>query len=72
MPKHKPCKAVLKRFRVTATGKLKFKRAGKSHLNSTFSGEKNRQMRKTRYVTAGDLVKMEAMLGRRLSPANPR
>ena len=44
MPKMKTYKGIAKRFRVTATGKLKRKQAGKKHLNSHTSGKRKRQL----------------------------
>jgi large subunit ribosomal protein L35 len=38
-------KASKKRFRVTATGKLKRAQAGKKHLNSHKTGKRKRQLR---------------------------
>jgi large subunit ribosomal protein L35 len=45
MPKMKTHKASKKRFRVTATGKLKRAQAGKKHLNSHKTGKRKRQLR---------------------------
>jgi len=45
MPKMKTHKASKKRFRVTASGKLKRTSAGKKHLNSHKSGKRKRQLR---------------------------
>jgi len=45
MPKMKTHKASKKRFRVTATGKLKRSRAGKKHLNSPKAAKRKRQLR---------------------------
>ncbi len=45
MPKMKTHKASKKRFRVTATGKLKRTQAGKKHLNSSKTGKRKRQLR---------------------------
>ncbi len=45
MPKMKTHKGSKKRFRVTATGKLKRKQAGKRHLNSSKSGTRKRHLR---------------------------
>jgi len=45
MPKQKTHKASKKRFRVTATGKLKRSQAGKKHLNSPKTGKRKRQLR---------------------------
>ena len=45
MPKMKTHKGSKKRFRVTASGKLKRKQAGKRHLNSTKTGARKRHLR---------------------------
>jgi len=45
MPKMKTHKASKKRFRVTATGKIKRQQAGKRHLNSHKSGARKRHLR---------------------------
>ena len=46
MPKMKTHKASKKRFRVTATGKLKRVQAGKKHLNSHKTGERKAHLRR--------------------------
>lgn len=45
MPKQKTHKASKKRFKVTASGKLKRVQAGKKHLNSHKSGKRKRHLR---------------------------
>lgn len=45
MPKQKTHKATKKRFRLTATGKVKHRPAGKSHRNSRMSQKRTRQLR---------------------------
>ncbi|HVS38839.1 MAG TPA: 50S ribosomal protein L35 [Gemmataceae bacterium] len=45
MPKMKTHKASKKRFRVTATGKLKRSQAGKKHLNSPKTAKRKRKLR---------------------------
>jgi large subunit ribosomal protein L35 len=45
MPKMKTYKAISKRFRVTAKGKLKRRQAGKKHLESHKSAKRKRQLR---------------------------
>ena len=47
MPKKKTNKAAAKRLRVTATGKLKFKRPGRGHLLTGKSRKRKRALRKT-------------------------
>ena len=46
MPKLKTCKAITKRFRLTASGKLKRKKGGKSHLASGKSSKRKRRLRR--------------------------
>ncbi len=55
MPKMKTHKGSLKRFRVTATGKLKRPQAGKKHLNSHKATKRKRQLR-GKFVDAGRLA----------------
>jgi large subunit ribosomal protein L35 len=45
MPKMKTHKSIRKRFRVTGTGKLKRRQAGKKHLLSHKTGKRKRQLR---------------------------
>ena len=45
MPKMKTNKSIRKRFRVTGTGKLKRRQAGKKHLLSHKTGKRKRQLR---------------------------
>ncbi|HMO34584.1 MAG TPA: 50S ribosomal protein L35 [Gemmatales bacterium] len=44
MPKLKTHKASKRRFKVTATGKLKFRREGRRHLNAHMSGNAKRKL----------------------------
>ena len=48
MPKIKTNKAAKKRFKVTATGKVLFRPAGKKHLMSGKASKRRRQMRRWR------------------------
>jgi large subunit ribosomal protein L35 len=56
MPKMKTHKGSKKRFRVTATGKLKRRQAGKKHLLSHKTGKRKRHLRGT-VVASGKLEK---------------
>ncbi len=47
MPKQKTHKGVKKRFRVTATGKVKHRQAGTSHLAARMSHKRKRMLRGT-------------------------
>jgi large subunit ribosomal protein L35 len=63
MPKQKTHKGSKKRFRVTASGKLKRVQAGKKHLNSPKTGKRKRHLR-TPVVDGGKLArKYIAMMG---------
>jgi large subunit ribosomal protein L35 len=56
MPKMKTHKASKKRFRVSATGKLKRKQAGKKHLLGHKTGKRKRQLREV-IVDGGKLAR---------------
>ena len=62
MPKMKTVKAAKKRFKISATGKVFFKPAGKKHLMSGKPSKRRRQMRRWRQFTAKhdakDVVRM--------------
>lgn len=45
MPKLKTHKGAKKRFKITATGKLKRRQAGKKHLNGGKTRKRKRQLR---------------------------
>jgi large subunit ribosomal protein L35 len=48
--KHKTHKGLKKRIRITATGKVKYKRANAGHLMSSKSGNRCRVLRKPRVL----------------------
>ena len=60
--KMKTKKAVSKRFRLTASGKLKYKRPGLRHLLSHKSSKKKRQLLKPAFVAAVDRKKIRTWL----------
>lgn len=66
MPKLKPHKGLLKRVKITATGKVKHRRAGTGHLLSVKSGDKLRELRSASLASAGDVKHIERMLHRKL------
>lgn len=68
MPKHKQKshKGLLKRAKVTAGGKVRHHRAGKSHLNSAMTSKRCRQLRKVAHVKKGDIGRVQKMLHREL------
>jgi large subunit ribosomal protein L35 len=61
MPKMKTHKASRKRFRVTASGKLKRSQAGKKHLNSHKSGQRKRHLR-AKVIDGGKLARRYVQL----------
>ncbi len=68
--KFKPNKALKKRIKVTGRGKVKFHHAGASHLNSGNTGAVSRALRKSACAKAGDVLRLERMLGMRLIPTD--
>jgi large subunit ribosomal protein L35 len=62
MPKLKPHKGVLKRFKLTKNGKLKYKRAGSNHLNSGKGGKRIRQLRKPGILAPVETRRLKKML----------
>jgi large subunit ribosomal protein L35 len=53
MPKMKTHKGTRKRFRLTATGKVKHRGAGTSHLATAMSAKRSRNLRGTRVLQKG-------------------
>jgi len=61
MPKMKPKKAVLARFKATGTGKIKRRRPGRRHLLAGKASKRKRRLRKPGLVDKG-MVKTYARL----------
>ncbi len=66
MPKLKTHKGLLKRIKITANGKVKWKRAFSSHLNSHMSGKKIMALRGKRCAGPSDIPRLERLLHRKL------
>ena len=64
MPKQKTHKGVRKRFRLTATGKVKHRRAGTSHLQVRLTAKRRRNLRGTGVLASVDTPKIAAALGK--------
>ena len=64
MPKNKPNKGLLKRIRITKSGRVKFARAGGRHKRSHKSAKLLRSYRKNTYAAASDMGRIRAMLFR--------
>ncbi len=62
MPKMKTNKGAAKRFKKTASGKIKRRRAGKSHILTKKSAKRKRRLRKATLVDKADKKRMERLL----------
>jgi len=62
MPKHKTKKSVVKRFRRTASGKLKRTTAGRGHLFTGKSRKRKRQLRAGRMASSADFKRISSMM----------
>ncbi|NDC54072.1 MAG: 50S ribosomal protein L35 [Planctomycetia bacterium] len=58
MPKQKTHKGVKKRFRTTANGKVKHRRAGTSHLQVRLTAKRKRDLRGTGVLAKVDTPKI--------------
>ncbi len=67
MSKLKTHKGLAKRIKVTASGKVKVKRAFGGHLRSHKSGKTLRSYRSPNYVGPADIKRIGAMLKSRLN-----
>lgn len=63
MPKMKTHRAAAKRFKRTATGKLKRRRANKSHILAKKSRKRKRRLRESTLVSKADEKRMKRLLG---------
>ncbi len=65
MPKLKTNKGARKRFKITATGKVLFRPAGKRHIMSGKTSKRRRQMRRWRqFEGKHDAADIKKMIGR--------
>jgi large subunit ribosomal protein L35 len=65
MPKMKTHSGAKKRFRVTGTGKVMHRQAGKMHLNEHKPSTRTRRLMGDAEVTGGDAATVRRLLGRR-------
>ncbi|HHV20145.1 MAG TPA: 50S ribosomal protein L35 [Propionibacterium sp.] len=63
MPKMKTHSGAKKRFRVTGTGKVMHRRAGKMHLNEHKSSRRTRRLDGDAVLVKGDAKKAKKLLG---------
>ena len=64
MPKQKTHRGAAKRFRVTGTGKIRRRKAFRSHLLEKKSSRQTRRLGRSTEVTGGDKKHVERLLGR--------
>ena len=63
MPKMKTHSGAKKRFKVTGSGQLKHKRAGKGHLNEHKSSRRTRRLSVDGVLEGTDAKKMKRLMG---------
>ncbi|MEA1981118.1 MAG: 50S ribosomal protein L35 [candidate division Zixibacteria bacterium] len=62
MPKMKTKRGAAKRFKKTATGKIKRNKAYKTHIMTKMSPKRTRKLRKPALVSASDMKQVSRML----------
>ena len=63
MPKMKTRRSAAKRFKRTASGKIKRNRANASHILTKKSTKRKRQLRKGTILAAAEVKRVKRMLG---------
>ena len=63
MPKMKTDRGAAKRFKVTGTGKIRRRKAFRSHLLEKKSSVRTRRLAREAEVTGGDLKQVKRLLG---------
>ena len=71
MPKNKPHKGLLKRVRVSRTGRIKMLRACGRHLKSHKPGRTVRKYRRPKYASGPDTRRVRSMLMLRICRRPP-
>lgn len=66
MPKNKPHKGMLKRVKISKTGKVRHKTCGTGHLKSGKTSKRLRQLRKDTIIADTEIKRVSKMLNRRL------
>lgn len=61
-PKSKTKKAVAKRFKLTASGRLKMSQAGRRHLAASKNRKRKRQLAMPKMVADADVKRMKVCL----------
>jgi large subunit ribosomal protein L35 len=63
MPKMKTNRGARKRFKATASGKIKRRKAFKSHILTKKSRDRKRRLRKGAYVDKTDAPRIKRLIG---------
>ena len=66
MPKLKSHKGLLKRVKITKSGRVRFRKPNSRHLKSNKSGKTSRGYRRPQYARAGDIKRLGSLLFRPL------
>ncbi|MEE2973147.1 MAG: 50S ribosomal protein L35 [Planctomycetota bacterium] len=66
MPKSKSHKGLLKRIKITKSGKIRFRSPNSRHIKSNKTGDQVRGYRRPRYSRAGDMKRYSMLLFRPL------
>ncbi|NOX59610.1 MAG: 50S ribosomal protein L35 [Planctomycetes bacterium] len=61
--KMKSHKGARKRLKLTASGKVRYRRSFGGHLMSTKSGDRKRRLHKPAYLAKGDARRVKELLG---------
>ena len=64
MPRGKSNRSIQKRLKLSGTGKLRYKCAGKSHLNSSKSAQRKRRLRRWNEFSVADVRMLERQYGK--------
>ena len=64
MPKMKSCRAAVKRFKLTSSGRIKRNKAYKSHILTKKTTKTKRNLRHATLVDKADEARMLRLLGR--------
>ena len=62
MPKMKSCRGAKKRFKVSASGKIKSRRAYKSHILTSKTTKRKRNLRKASHLHPVDEARVHKMI----------
>ena len=64
MPKMKSNRGARKRFKKTASGKIKRHKANKSHILTKKSRDRKRRLRKSTHVDSTDAARIRRLIGK--------